>query len=617
MQVRPIDLVRDRLSDVTGYRPPNDKADWRCPAHDDGTASLSVTEGHDGRVLLNCHAGCDFEVVLGALSLVKADLFERVAETNGNGKAGLGDEVGHYVYTDAAGEPLFEVVRFAPKTFRQRHRDPQTGEVVWNLKDTQRVLYRLPRVLAAASEGGRVYVVEGEKDVESLEGHGCVATCNPGGAGKWRDDYNAALAGAEVIVVSDRDEPGRDHARKVAAALGGVAASVRVLEPAAGKDVTDHLIAGRSVADLVEWSDVEVPGAATGEGAHAEGRPFVEVNVGAMMQAGIPEPLMLTPWLYARALISLNSEPGFGKTLVMLWLALQVMQLGCDVVYMDEENGPEVIGERLAALGADPTLVSERFHYFPFESRSWSKPDLAAFAAMLAQFDPALVVVDSLADFLVEADKDEDKAKDVTKFIRSILGPVRDQGGTLILLDHVIKAAEQADSGGRKKRSRYGRGSGSKLGKVDAAFLLDVTKPFDVFTSGQIVLWKTKDRRGRVALPDIRKGEAGQLIDVNVGPGTLAFSPVDAPAEAGEWDGPTHCMEAVAHLLGQNPDEELAPRAVALRLRATGNSYRDQTIREALERLVVDGRATVRQGSNRARLYRMSDDVKSTEEEMF
>lgn len=49
----------------------------RCPAHEDRTASLSVGEGHDGRVLLNCFAGCGAAAVVDALGMQVADLFER------------------------------------------------------------------------------------------------------------------------------------------------------------------------------------------------------------------------------------------------------------------------------------------------------------------------------------------------------------------------------------------------------------------------------------------------------------------------------------------------------------------------------------------------------------
>jgi hypothetical protein len=46
-----------------------------CPAHDDGRASLVVTEGADERALLRCWAGCATESVVDALDLVWSDLF--------------------------------------------------------------------------------------------------------------------------------------------------------------------------------------------------------------------------------------------------------------------------------------------------------------------------------------------------------------------------------------------------------------------------------------------------------------------------------------------------------------------------------------------------------------
>ena len=49
----------------------------RCPAHEDRHGSLSIGEGHDGRVLLKCHAGCDLSAILAKLSLREADLFPK------------------------------------------------------------------------------------------------------------------------------------------------------------------------------------------------------------------------------------------------------------------------------------------------------------------------------------------------------------------------------------------------------------------------------------------------------------------------------------------------------------------------------------------------------------
>jgi len=41
----------------------------RCPAHDDRDPSLSIRDGRDGRLLLHCHAGCDFTDILAAAGL--------------------------------------------------------------------------------------------------------------------------------------------------------------------------------------------------------------------------------------------------------------------------------------------------------------------------------------------------------------------------------------------------------------------------------------------------------------------------------------------------------------------------------------------------------------------
>lgn len=52
-----------------------------CPAHEDKDPSLSVTEGDDGRILVNCFAGCSVENICAALNIRLSDLF---ANKNGN-----------------------------------------------------------------------------------------------------------------------------------------------------------------------------------------------------------------------------------------------------------------------------------------------------------------------------------------------------------------------------------------------------------------------------------------------------------------------------------------------------------------------------------------------------
>jgi putative DNA primase/helicase len=162
-----------------------------------------------------------------------------------------GTPVALYDYTDPDGKLLYRVVRTDTKEFPVC-RPVANGKWTWGLGGIERVLYRLPGVIAAAEGGQHVFVVEGEKDVEALEAVGQIATTKPGGKGGWDARYSAPLRGAHVTVVADNDDRGgRDHAADVAAQLAGVAASVCVVLPKEGKDAFDHLAAGFSTDEFV------------------------------------------------------------------------------------------------------------------------------------------------------------------------------------------------------------------------------------------------------------------------------------------------------------------------------------------------------------------------------
>jgi hypothetical protein len=243
--------LNEVASRLEGVKKSGDGFMARCPAHDDGAASLSLAEGDGGKVLVKCFAGCATEDVLKARGLKMADLFPDSDKRNGNGHArGNGKIVATYDYQNEAGKLLFQVVRYEPKDFRQRRPDlTAPGGWDWSTKGTCKVLFRLPEVAEAAAQGWRVVLAEGEKDVLALVKHGFTATCNPGGAGKWLDYYTTTLRGANVTIIADKDKPGRDHAALVAAKLQAVTASVKIIEcPDVGgravKDAADYFAAG-------------------------------------------------------------------------------------------------------------------------------------------------------------------------------------------------------------------------------------------------------------------------------------------------------------------------------------------------------------------------------------
>ena len=115
-----------------------------------------------------------------------------------------------------------------------------------------------------------VWVVEGEKDADGCWERGLPATCNLGGAGKWRAEETQALVDlgvTQVYVVPDADVPGRRHAQSVVERLtaAGVSAVLVALPGlSAHGDVSDWWAAGgtvRALEGLALAAVAEPPGA--------------------------------------------------------------------------------------------------------------------------------------------------------------------------------------------------------------------------------------------------------------------------------------------------------------------------------------------------------------------
>lgn len=168
-----------------------------------------------------------------------------------------GDPVAVYPYADEHGELLYEFVRqerYVDGRREKKLRPRLPGASRNGIGDVRRVLYRLPEVIANQI----ICIVEGEKDVEALRSHGFVGTCNPFGAGKWRDEYSEFLAGKDAIIIPDNDTPGRTHALDVARRVFGIAATLAIVEvPGGCKDIADWFAAGHSETEFIELLERE------------------------------------------------------------------------------------------------------------------------------------------------------------------------------------------------------------------------------------------------------------------------------------------------------------------------------------------------------------------------
>lgn len=411
-----------RLSEATGYSPNGSGGNWRCPAHEDQKPSLTVTTTED-RVLVNCKAGCDVDAVLAALQLTKADLFDTPIERPRD------EPTATYRYTDENGMLLFEVVRKPGKRFVQRRPDGNGGWT-YNLKGiTRRPLYRLANVIAAVKNGDPIVIVEGEKDVEALEPLGIVATTNPAGAGKWRNEHTEALQGAaDVVIVFDLDTAGRRHAQQVYRALEAKVGSVRLAHALTGKDAADHLRAGHPLEELrevtVEQLDAEI---AEDEREHqapetipdptdaADLSPRVAVLVerirGQLLDCdaldNLPDPEWLIDGIAARdSLLVLFGKPGSAKSFVLIdwslcvatgnwWHGHQVQQ--GRVLYIVAEGAKGMKKRKNAWLQHNRIYNLDGIHWLPMAPNLLDDDWTEALVATVAALQPALVIIDTLS----------------------------------------------------------------------------------------------------------------------------------------------------------------------------------------------------------------------------
>ena len=209
-----------------------------------GTLSLSITDAN-GTVLVCCQAGCSQQSVIGALQA-------RGLWTEKRERSKLGPPIKTYEYHDSAGRVRYQITRHPPtddepKPFRPSYLD-EANNRIWK-KHPDQILYHLPDVLKAHI----VFVVEGEKDADTLREHGLIGTTNAGGAkAPWLPQFTDALKGKEVILIPDNDPPGRMRVARIARALVGKVSRLLVLELSAGKDVTDWFEAGHSETELLE-----------------------------------------------------------------------------------------------------------------------------------------------------------------------------------------------------------------------------------------------------------------------------------------------------------------------------------------------------------------------------
>lgn len=215
----------------------------KCPAHYDNRASLTLSE-KEGKILIHCHAGCDTRDILEAVGLSFKDLGEpKRASWRERLERSRGKRIeAVYDYRDESGAYLYSKVRFEGKDIRYITVDEANDRCSYCKTAGRAALYNLPALLKAIEAGADVYIVEGEKDVETLRKLGLTAT-TAGGVQDWRRAYAHYFTGAKVVILPDNDKPGLKLKDEIVHDLKYFAHSIRwaVTSREEKGDVSDYL----------------------------------------------------------------------------------------------------------------------------------------------------------------------------------------------------------------------------------------------------------------------------------------------------------------------------------------------------------------------------------------
>ena len=322
------------LSDLLGrfhnVRGGGDRFQASCPCHRDKEPSLSIKAAGD-KYLLHCHAGCDTKDILSAVGLKYSDVDSNI-QPSGAERASkekwafylenlVGDNYkvkARYDYQSERGEYLYSNIRLendSGKTFRQGVIEGE--RINLSLSGVERTLYNLPRIVKTIrtyKDKYPVYIVEGEKDAETLKKLGLYNVTTAGGSGSWRSEFSKYFVGADVVILPDNDQPGLRSADSLVRELKPFASRVTVctVSDAPKGDATDFIEAGHTKAELlnmIKEAQQNIVGitapAPAPTGANATGLPrahnsaYTNSPTHAQTQpASAPTPYPLTPNAY-------------------------------------------------------------------------------------------------------------------------------------------------------------------------------------------------------------------------------------------------------------------------------------------------------------------------------
>jgi hypothetical protein len=440
------------------------KAEAQCPAHDDSDPSLTVTRSKN-KVLVHCHGHCTQEAVIAALGLTKGDLWDYPKTS--------------WDYNDANGQRHRTVYRTHENGKRKIWQDIAIDDCI---------LLDVPEVTQAVQRRELVYLVEGESDYDTLKTLGVTVTTAPQGADSFHKVDIFPLINADIIAIPDQDDAGIGWGKQVFDKLDGYAHSLTFKAAAVGKDVSDHIAAGKKLHEL---QPLPPPGPALNsrwvnldqflDGTYTPPQP----DLGAIRDDG-------TQFLYRGRWHTLIALTTAGKTTFALWQVKSVLEWGGHVVYIHfEEASPSGIIHRLTGLGVNIEAIRKRFHWGHVDT-PWKWGELAAEIEQLDE-PPQLAVLDGINAACGMHNWPVKEPESVGSYRVMFVHPLTKAGAAVLSLGHPPKAAN-------RQSESYSYGAAGWLNDVDGVgYRMTASKtPISKGVKGSSALYVVKDRYGEV-----------------------------------------------------------------------------------------------------------------------
>ena len=436
-----------------------------CPAHDDSSPSLSLCEGDEGKLLINCFTGCSAENICGSLGIAIADLFpERIPGHAPRKRI-------EYPYHDEEGKVLFTKIRVEPgfdgkdKSFYWE-RDYENGNVIRSLSGCRKVLYQLPKLLKGMAEKQTIFLVEGEKDADKLLGYGLVTTTAPESL-KWPDEFSEVLKDADIVILYDMDKTGWERRDLLCKKLCGRVKRLRVVglpgleyQDSHGKDVSDWLALGNTTQQLIEIV-AQTPDCAppqqSGKIRAVTGDEFLNMQ--------LPKrEMLLAPFLPSQGLGLLYAKRGVGKTHVALGIACAVATGGIflkwqaprprKVLYIDGEMPAAAMQERLLRISVTEDLKLPDPSFFRLitpDLQDGAMPDLATREGrdelMGLMKESELIIIDNISTLFRSGDENE---ADSWQPVQDWALELRRLGKSVLFIHHAAKGGQQRGTSKRE-----------------------------------------------------------------------------------------------------------------------------------------------------------------------